>query len=96
MVTIDRERLTSEKQNNTASAEGARLPKGAMLLKDIFKYIYIYFFFLILAIALISRKKETSIIKKMKFIHKIEKSRAKQNKTVFDHFIVNIVTFIIL
>ena len=38
MVTIDRERLVSEKQNNKASAEGARLPKEAMLLKDIFKF----------------------------------------------------------
>ena len=39
VVTIDRERLISEKQNNKASAEGARLPKEAMLLRDIFKYI---------------------------------------------------------
>ena len=38
MVTIDRERLISEKQNNKASAEGARFPKEAMLLKDIFKF----------------------------------------------------------
>ena len=38
MVTIDRERLISEKQNNKASAEGARLPKEAMLLRDIFKF----------------------------------------------------------
>ena len=37
MVTIDGERLISGKQNNKASAEGARLPKGAMLLRDIFK-----------------------------------------------------------
>ena len=37
MVTIDRERLISEKQNNKASAEGARLPKGAMLLRETFK-----------------------------------------------------------
>ena len=35
---IDRERHISEKQNNKASAEGARLPKGAMLLRDIFKF----------------------------------------------------------
>ena len=50
MVTIDRERLISERQNNKASAEGAKLPKGAMLLRDIHKaisgrvlsYIYIY------------------------------------------------------
>ena len=38
MVTIDRERVISEKQNNKASAEGARLPKGVMLLTDIFKF----------------------------------------------------------
>ena len=38
MVTIDRERLISEKQNNRESAEGARLPKEAMLLRDIFKF----------------------------------------------------------
>ena len=38
MVTIHRERLISEKQNNEASAEGARLPKGAMLLRDIVKF----------------------------------------------------------
>ena len=38
MVTIDRERLISEKQNNKASPEGARLPKEAMLLRDIFKF----------------------------------------------------------
>ena len=38
MVTIDRERLISEKQNNKASREGARLPKEVMLLKDIFKF----------------------------------------------------------
>ena len=38
MVTIDRERLISEKQNNKANAEGARLRKGAMLLRDIFKF----------------------------------------------------------
>ena len=38
MATIDRERLVSEKQNNKTSAEGARLPKGTMLLRDIFKF----------------------------------------------------------
>ena len=38
MVAIDRERLISEKQNNKASAEGARLPKEAMLLRDIIKF----------------------------------------------------------
>ena len=38
MVTIDRERLISEKQNNKASAEGARHPKEAMLLRDICKF----------------------------------------------------------
>ena len=38
MVRIDRERLISEKQNNKASTKGARLPKGAMLLRDFFKY----------------------------------------------------------
>ena len=38
MVTIDRERLVSEKQNNKAIAEGARLPKEAMLLRAIFKF----------------------------------------------------------
>ena len=38
MVTIDRERLISEKQNNKASPTGARLPKGAILLRDIFKF----------------------------------------------------------
>ena len=38
MVTIDRERLLSKKQNNKASAEGARLPKEAMLLRDIVKF----------------------------------------------------------
>ena len=32
------ERIISEKQNNKASAEGARLPKEAMLLRDIFKF----------------------------------------------------------
>ena len=36
MVTIDRERLIRGKQNNQASAEGSRLPKEAMPLKDIF------------------------------------------------------------
>ena len=38
MVTFCRERLISEKQNNKASAEGARLAKEAMILRDIFKY----------------------------------------------------------
>ena len=38
MVTIDRERLISEKQTKKASSEGAKLPKGAMLLRDIFKF----------------------------------------------------------
>ena len=38
MVTIDRERLISEKQNNKASPEGAKLPKAAMLLRDIIKF----------------------------------------------------------
>ena len=38
MVTIDRERLINQKQNNKASPEGARLPKEAMLLRDIFKF----------------------------------------------------------
>ena len=38
VVTIDRERLISEKQNNKASPTGARLPKEAMLLGDIFKF----------------------------------------------------------
>ena len=37
MVTIDRERLISEKRNK-ASAEGARLPKEAVLLRDIYKF----------------------------------------------------------
>ena len=36
MVTIDRERLTSENRNNKASAEGD--PKEAMLLRDIYKF----------------------------------------------------------
>ena len=40
MVTIDRERLISEKQYNKANAESARLPKEAMLLRDIFKFTY--------------------------------------------------------
>ena len=35
MVTIDRECLISEKQNNIASAEGARLQKEAMLLSNL-------------------------------------------------------------
>ena len=38
MVTIDRERLISEKQNNKASPVSARLPKKAVLLRDIFKF----------------------------------------------------------
>ena len=38
MVTIDRKRLISEKQNNNASPEGAGLPKEAMLVRDIFKF----------------------------------------------------------
>ena len=38
MVTIDRKRLISKKQNSKASAEGARLLKEAMLLRDIFKF----------------------------------------------------------
>ena len=33
-----REHLISEKRNNKASAEGARLPKEAMLLRDIYKF----------------------------------------------------------
>ena len=37
MVTIERERLISEKQNNKASPKGARLSKEAMLLREIFK-----------------------------------------------------------
>ena len=36
VVTIDRECLISEKQNNKARAEGARLPEKAMLLRDLF------------------------------------------------------------
>ena len=35
MVTIDGQR---QKQNNKASAEGARFPRGAMLLRDIIKF----------------------------------------------------------
>ena len=38
MVTIDRERLKSGKENNLASAESARLSKKAMLLRDIIKF----------------------------------------------------------
>ena len=38
MVTIDRERPINQKQNNNASAESARLPKEAMLLRDIIKF----------------------------------------------------------
>ena len=38
VVTIDRERLICEKQNNKASPTGARLPKEAMLLRDKFKF----------------------------------------------------------
>ena len=37
MVTIDRERLISEKRNK-ASAEGAGLPEEVMLLRDIYKF----------------------------------------------------------
>ena len=39
MVAIDRERPTSEKRNNKASAEGARFAKEAMLLR---RYLQIY------------------------------------------------------
>ena len=35
---MDKERLISEKRNNKATAEGARLSKEAMLLRDIFKF----------------------------------------------------------
>ena len=38
VVTIDKECLISEKQNNKASPTGRRLPKEAMLLRDIFKF----------------------------------------------------------
>ena len=38
MVPIDKERLISEKQNNKASREGARLPREATILRDIFKF----------------------------------------------------------
>ena len=38
MVTIDRERLISEKRNNKAIPEDARLPKGAMPLRDVIKF----------------------------------------------------------
>ena len=38
VVTIDRERLISEKRNNKGSAEGARFSKGAILLRDIYKF----------------------------------------------------------
>ena len=38
MVTIDKKRLISEKKINNATAEGARLPKEATLLRDIFKF----------------------------------------------------------
>ena len=38
VVTINRERLISEKQNSKASPTGARLPKEAMLLRDIYKF----------------------------------------------------------
>ena len=38
LVTIDRERPISKKQYNKASAEGARLPEEAMLLRDIYKF----------------------------------------------------------
>ena len=34
----DRERLISEKRNSKASAEDARLPKEAMLLRDVYKF----------------------------------------------------------
>ena len=34
---IDSEHLISEKRNNKVTAEGARLPKEAMLLRDIYK-----------------------------------------------------------
>ena len=39
MVKIDKEGLISKKQNNKASAEGVRLPKEAMPLKDTYKFI---------------------------------------------------------
>ena len=35
MVKIDGERLISEKQNNKVSAEGARLPKAAMIFTNL-------------------------------------------------------------
>ena len=38
VVTIDRERLISEKQNNMASPTSAELPKEAMLMREIFKF----------------------------------------------------------
>ena len=37
-LTIDRERRISKKQKNKASPDVARLPKEAMLLRDIFKF----------------------------------------------------------
>ena len=38
MVTVDRQHLISKKQNNKASAEGVRLQKEAMLLRELFKF----------------------------------------------------------
>ena len=37
-VCVFARRLISEKRNNKASAQGARLPKEAMLLRDIHKF----------------------------------------------------------
>ena len=34
----DREHFISKKQNNNTSVEGTRPPKGAMLLRDIYKF----------------------------------------------------------
>ena len=38
MVSIDKEHLLSERRDNKASAEDVKLPKRAMLLRDIYKF----------------------------------------------------------
>ena len=59
------ERLISEKQNNRESAEGARLPKEAMLLGDIFKFTR--FLDILLVLFLGEQHKLTSDLQERKF-----------------------------
>ena len=61
MVTIDRKRLICEKQKNKASAEGARLTKEAMLLRNSLLLLLLLLQFTLAYLRLVENVRQISV-----------------------------------